>query len=143
MSLDSSSLQCEPSFHNRSFQTRQQLSAYFTVCVCVFSQLQVVLIRESDGQDSSNLSSLSSAVHRPGNKHGFSRLPPYGSVQETLSSVFDPSAENRNIVLLLLRQRSHPCSSPRVAWFRHPKSILLLTCILRRHDANTGDQSLL
>lgn len=24
---------------------------------------------------------------------------------------------------------SHPCSSPRVAWFRHPKNILLLTSI--------------
>lgn len=27
---------------------------------------------------------------------------------------------------------SHPCSSPRVAWFKHTRSILLLTCILQK-----------
>lgn len=42
-----------------------------------------------------------------------------------------------NIVLVLLCQHS-PRSSSCVAWCRHLKSILLLTCVLCRHGANTG-----
>lgn len=83
--------ECEHSLHNIQIISNQATIQCLFHCPCVWCHCCRLCWY---GQDSSSLSSLSSAVPRPGNKHGFSRLPPYGSVQEILTSVSDLSAEN-------------------------------------------------
>lgn len=133
--------------HTHKF--KQQLSAYITVCVCPHCRSLQCRSKKTTAKTPST--SARWAQLFTGQEMSMASAGCLHMAQCRRSSLQYLICQQRTSMLVTeILSRcisanvvSHPCSSLRVARFRLPRSILLLTCMLCWHGANTGGQSLL